>query len=175
MLEWAIALDLRNDNPCDRVMPVLGPENDIVTHRLALPHKEVASAIEAVRKSGSAQPAVKLAFEFLVLTETRSGEVRLTTWDMGQDRHGRRGVDGLGRTDEGEAGAPRVAVRVGVGDPHVARMLDEGNRLVFPMRSGKAISMSTLLKMLQHHRIAGAVRVSFDRVPRRADCDVDLS
>ena len=26
-------------------------------------------------------PAIKLAFEFLVLTEARSGEVRLTTWD----------------------------------------------------------------------------------------------
>ena len=36
VLEWAIAMDLRNDNPCDRVLPVLGPQNDIVTHRLAL-------------------------------------------------------------------------------------------------------------------------------------------
>ena len=68
VLEWAIAMDLRNDNPCDRVLPVLGPQNDIVTHRLALPHKDVAAAIETVRSSGSGQPAVKLAFEFLVLT-----------------------------------------------------------------------------------------------------------
>ena len=75
VLEWAIAMDLRNDNPCDRVLPVLGPQNDIVTHRLALPHKDVAAAIETVR-AGSAQPAVKLAFEFLVLTAARSGEVR---------------------------------------------------------------------------------------------------
>ena len=35
VLEWAIAMDLRNDNPCDRVLPVLGPQNDIVQHRLA--------------------------------------------------------------------------------------------------------------------------------------------
>ena len=48
VLEWAIALDMRNDNPCDRVLPVLGPQNDIVTHRLALPHKDVAAAIETV-------------------------------------------------------------------------------------------------------------------------------
>ena len=81
VLEWAIALDMRNDNPCDRVLPVLGPQNDVVTHRLALPHKEVAAAIETVRDSKSAQPAVKLAFEFLVLTAARSGEVRLATWD----------------------------------------------------------------------------------------------
>ena len=80
VLEWAIAMDLRNDNPCDRVLPVLGPQNDIVTHRLALPHKDVAAAIETVPASGLTQPVVKLAFEFLVLTAPRSREVRLAAW-----------------------------------------------------------------------------------------------
>ena len=74
-----MAMDLRNDNPCDRVLPVLGPQHDIVTHRRALPHKDVATAIETVRASTSAQP--ELAFEFLVLTAARSGEVRRATWD----------------------------------------------------------------------------------------------
>ena len=37
---------------------------------------------------------------------------------------------------------------------NAARTLDESNRLVFPMPSGKAISMSTLSKMLEYHRIA---------------------
>ena len=76
VLEWTIAMDLRNDNPCDRVLPVLGPQNDIVSHRLALPHKDAAGAIEAVQKSASVAGTVKLAFEFLVLTAARSGEVR---------------------------------------------------------------------------------------------------
>ena len=58
---------------------VLGPQNDIVKHMQALPHKDVAAAVETVRASRSAQPAVKLAFEFLVLTAARSGEVRLAT------------------------------------------------------------------------------------------------
>ena len=60
---------------------VLDPQNDIVTHRQALPHKDVAAAIATMRASASAQPAVKLAFEFLVLTAARSGEVKLATWD----------------------------------------------------------------------------------------------
>ena len=81
VLEWAIALDMRSDNPCDRVAPVLGPQNDIVTHHQALAHKDVAEAIEMVRASKSAQPAVKLAFELLVLTAARSAEVRLATWE----------------------------------------------------------------------------------------------
>ena len=81
VLEWAIAMDLRHDNPCDRVLPVLGPQNDIVQHWLALPHKDVAAAIATVRASASAAPAIKLAFEVLVLTAARSGDVRLATWD----------------------------------------------------------------------------------------------
>ena len=62
-------------------MPVLGTQNDIVTHRQALPHKDVATAIETVRDSRSAQPSVRLAFEFLVLTAARSAEARLATWE----------------------------------------------------------------------------------------------
>ena len=37
--------------------------------------KDVAAAIRTVRDSKSAQPAVRLAFEFLVLAVARSGEV----------------------------------------------------------------------------------------------------
>ena len=80
VLEWAVAMEMRMDNPCDRVLPVLGPQGDIVQHMQALHHKDVAAAIETVR-AGSAAPAVKLALEFLVLTAARSGEVRLATWD----------------------------------------------------------------------------------------------
>ena len=80
VLEWAIAMNLRNDNPADRVRPVLGPQRNIVQHRQALPHREVAAALATVRASRQ-KPAVRLAFEFLVLTAARSGEVRLATWD----------------------------------------------------------------------------------------------
>ena len=70
-------MNLRNDNPCSRVEPVLGPgpQRNIVQHMRALPHREVAAAVATVRASRE-QPAVRLAFEFLVLTASRSGEVR---------------------------------------------------------------------------------------------------
>ena len=115
VLEWGIALDMRNDNPCDRVVPVLGPQNDIVTHRQALPHKDVAAAIETVRDSGSAQPAVRLAFEFLVLTAARSGEVRLATWDE-IDTAGAVWTVPAARM-KGEARAPGPALRPGAWSP----------------------------------------------------------
>ena len=80
VLEWAIAMNLRSDNPADRVRPVLGPQRNIVEHMRALPHRQVAAAVATVRAS-SEKPADKLAFEFLVLTAARSGEVRFAAWD----------------------------------------------------------------------------------------------
>lgn len=48
-------------------------------HRRALPYAEVASCIEAVTGSGAGL-ATKLALALLVLTASRSGEVRLAAW-----------------------------------------------------------------------------------------------
>ena len=49
VLEWAVAMELRINNPCDRIGPVLGPQRDVVEHLQALPHREVATAIRTVR------------------------------------------------------------------------------------------------------------------------------
>ena len=75
VLEWAVAMNWRRDNPCDRLLPVLGPQHDVVEHRKALPHREVAAAVETVR---AARPGKvdTLAFEFLVLTVARGGSWR---------------------------------------------------------------------------------------------------
>ena len=152
VLEWAVAMDLRNDNPCDRVLPVLGPQNDIVQHRLALPDKDVAATVETVRASASAAPAIKLAFEFLVLTAARSGEVRLATWAE-MDTAGRVWTIPAARMKaKREHRVPLCRRAVEILD--AARTLGAGKSLVFPMRSGKPIPMSTPPKMLQYHGIA---------------------
>ena len=151
VLEWAIALDMRNDNPCDRVVPVLGPQNDIVTHRQALPHKDVAAAIETVR-NGSAQPAVRLAFEFLVLTAARSGEVRLATWDEIDTTGAEWTVPATRMKAKREHRVPLSGRALEVLD--AARGIGDGKRLVFPMRSGRSIATSTFPKMLQYHEVA---------------------
>ena len=75
VMEWAVALNYRDDNPCSRIGPVLGPQQDLVRHMRALPHRDVAAVVEKVR-AAKAAATVKLAFEFLVLTAARSGEVR---------------------------------------------------------------------------------------------------
>ena len=80
VLEWSIAMEHRSDNPCARVGPVLGKQRKVVRHMRALPHRDVAAAVGTVRASRARQP-VKLAFEFVVVTAARSGEVRLATWE----------------------------------------------------------------------------------------------
>ena len=87
VLEWAVAMEFRMDNPCDRIGPVLGPQQDVTEHMQALPHREVAAVIRRVRAS-AAVPAAKLALEFLVLTAARWGEVRWAEWEE-IDRDGR--------------------------------------------------------------------------------------
>ena len=151
VLEWAIALDMRNDNPCDRVLPVLGPQNDIVTHRQALHHRDVATAVETVR-AGSAQPAVKLAFEFLVLTATRSGEARGAQWAEIDTTDHVWTLSAQRMKAKREHRVPLCGRALEILD--AARALGDGNPFVFPMRSGRPISASTLLKMLNDLRIA---------------------
>ena len=55
---------------------------DLASHhdRRALPHGEVSAALAKVRDSES-HAGVRLALEFMVLTATRSNEVRGATWD----------------------------------------------------------------------------------------------
>ncbi len=151
VLEWAIALDMRNDNACDRVLPVLGPQNDIVTHRQALPHRDVAAAIGTVR-AGSAQPAVKLAFEFLILTASRSGEVRGAQWAEIDTTDRVWTLSALRMKAKREHRVPLCGRALEI--LAAARTLGDANPLVFPMRSGRPMSASTLLKMLNDLRIA---------------------
>ena len=80
VLEWAVAMEFRIDNPCDRIGPVLGPQQDVTEHMQALPHREVAAVILKVRASAAVGTA-KLALEFLVLTAARWGEVRWAEWE----------------------------------------------------------------------------------------------
>ena len=102
--------------------------------------------------SGSAQPAVKLAFEFLGLTAARSGEVRLATWDEIDTAGAVWTISAERMKAKREHRVPLCSRALEVLD--AARTLGGGNQLVFPMRSDKAISASTLPKMLQYQRIA---------------------
>ena len=70
-MQWAVAMEFRTDNPCDRIRVTLDRQRDVVQHMRALSHRDVAAALETVQAS-RATTAAKLAFEFLVLTVARS-------------------------------------------------------------------------------------------------------
>lgn len=77
VLDWAKASGYRKgDNPVDGVRLVLEKVSRPVKHHAALPHPQVASFIAALRGAEASELA-RLAFEFLVLTATRTIEVRL--------------------------------------------------------------------------------------------------
>ena len=80
VMKWAVAEGYRDDNPAgDAIGAALPKPTQQVVHQKALPFAEVGAALAAIRETG-AWPATKLAFEFLTLTATRSGEVRQATW-----------------------------------------------------------------------------------------------
>ena len=80
VMKWAVAQGFRADNPAgDMLGRALGRQADVTRHMRALPHREVAAA--HVVQDSHTGIITKLAFEFLVLTTARSGEIRLATWD----------------------------------------------------------------------------------------------
>ena len=81
VMKWAIAQGHRPDNPAGDALSAALPNNaGPHRHHRALPYAEVGAALARVRDSG-AHPGTVLAFEFLVLTGARSGEVRNARWE----------------------------------------------------------------------------------------------
>lgn len=80
VFKWATANGWRIDNPAETITKAL-PKHDRskTVHRKALPYDQVGGAINRVRNSDAGM-ATKLAFEFLVLTATRSTETREAVW-----------------------------------------------------------------------------------------------
>ena len=108
VMKCAIAQGHRPDNPAGDALSAALPNNaGPRRHQRALPHAEVGAALARVRASG-AHAGTVLAFELLVLTAARSGEVRNARWEE-FDREG-GGVDGARRAHEGRARAPGAAL-----------------------------------------------------------------
>ena len=67
-------------SPTVGVATVLGSGKRKLEHHPAMPYTDVPAFVADLRSLGG-WPATRLAFEFLILTASRSGEVRLATWD----------------------------------------------------------------------------------------------
>ena len=158
IMKWAVAQGYREDNPAGDAISAALPKNSVRRqHQKALPHGQVAEALRRVRGS-KAHRATSLAFEFLVLTACRSGEVRGARWDE---------VDGDAATwtVPSERMKAKLDHRVPLSRPavavlHEARKLSDRSGLVFPSPTGRVLSDSTLSKLLRELGV-GAVPHGF--------------
>ena len=152
VMKWAVAKGYRPDNPAGDAMAQALPRQTVVRrHMRALPHGEVAGAIQTIRASRASTPA-KLAFEFMVLTAARSGEGRLATWDEMDLDAAVWMVPGARMKAKRDHRVPLSGQAVAL--LHDARRLSVGTGLVFPSPRGKPLSDMTLSKLLKELGIA---------------------
>lgn len=152
VLEWAVAANLRTDNPARAVARARPRANAGATdHYAALPHAEVAGALARVAAS-NAHPALKGAFRLQVLTALRPGEARLADWSE-IDLAKATWVIPAGRMKDSNRGDHRIPL-----SPQAVEVLRAaGPRkagLVFRMKTGNAPSDSSVRKLLDRLGIA---------------------
>ncbi len=151
VMDWAVAMEYRADNPCDRLGPVLGPQQDLVEHMRALPHGEVAGAIQKMWCSGATQ-AVKLGFEFLVLTAARSGEVRGARWDEIDLEARVWKLPARRMKSRREHRVPLCGRAVEILE--AARLLEGGrSQIVFASQGGRPFSITRLPRLLHNLKV----------------------
>ena len=81
VLTWSIAQNWRTDNPADKmIVKALPKQTKKLNHRKSMSYEDVGSFIRTVQNS-NALITTKLALEFLILTATRSNEVRTAKWE----------------------------------------------------------------------------------------------
>lgn len=147
VMKWAIAQGWRQDNPAGNIEQALPKTLKVQQHRKALGYDEAAQCILAVKSSGAGL-ATKLAFEFLVLTAARSGEVREAVWaEIDVERK------------VWEVPADRMKMkrphRVPLSAPAVeileqAKALSDGKGFVFPgAKHGRPLSDMTISKLVK--------------------------
>ncbi len=148
--KWAIAQGLRADNPANQNIAAGLPKLSTKEHHRALSFGEVGGALQTVRNSG-AWLGTKLAFQFLVLTAARSGEVRLSTWSEIDLKVALWTIPADRMKSGREHRVPLSADAMSVLER--ARELSDGTGLIFPSSRGKTLTDSTISKLLRENRI----------------------
>ena len=140
-------------SPCIGIVQALGgTRHRVVQHHQALPYEEVPAFVEVLRACSS-RPITKYAFEFLVLTATRSGETRGAAWSEVDESRAlwvipARRMKGT-RQDRREFRVPlsrrclEILAQV--------RAINGGNALIFcNPGTGKALSVNAFTMLLRH-------------------------
>jgi integrase len=152
VLDWAKAAGYRaGENPVDGVAKGFPRQPDRANHHAALPYAEIPKFVRRLRDNDASEPA-RLAFEFLILTATRTNEVLEATWRE-VDRRVALWIVPPGRMKSGREHrvplSPRcleILVR--------AKELASGSDFIFPGRSvSKPLSDMVFLMMLRRMQL----------------------
>ena len=146
IINWAISKDFVTEDPMPRATIGLVKPAPSKGHRKALAYSMVNKLVEEL-KASNASPATKLSLELLILTASRSGEIRNALWSE---------VDLQSRI--WTIPAHRMKMRrdhlVPLSDRALeimieAKQLNPGSDLVFQSPRGKALSDMTLSKFVK--------------------------
>jgi integrase len=144
-------------SPCIGIAQELGVAHLKVEHHRALPYSEVPAFLKTLLACNS-DPITKLAFEWLILTATRSGETRGAQWDEIDIKKALWTIPERrmkGRREHVVPLPPRCLQIL-----KTARALNVGSELLFPgPRTGEELSDMTLTKVLRDIEIADRATV----------------
>ena len=151
IMQWAMAKNYRETNPVDAVTIMLPKSEREQRHHDSVPYEKVGAVLAQIRGART-HPTTKLAFEFLILTATRSSETRLARLEE-IDRDKRVWVIPPSRTKTSQE------FRI----PLSSRAMDiveeveayKTNALLFPSVRQGVMSGATLTKLCKDLRISG--------------------
>ena len=155
---WAQAHGFIQHNPAGEAIDGALPKVSAVKeHHRALPHAEVAAALDTIEESGASLSA-KLALRFTILTAARSGEVRDATWEEID-------MDARTWTVPKSRMKAKAEHRVPLSDAAMAvleraRGLGDGTGLVFPSPYGRGKALSNRAPMILLESVGLAERTT---------------
>ena len=155
VMKWAVAQGYRQDNPAGDALGAALPKNGVAKkHHRALPQTEVGSAIATIRAS-RAYWATVAALEFVILTASRSGEVRHARWNEVDLATATWAVpaDRMKMKREHRVPLSSRALQILA----EAREMADGSGLIFPSVRGLPLSDGTLSKLVREHGIPAVV------------------
>jgi integrase len=146
VFDWAKASGYRSgDNPVDGVTKVLPRMRPAANHHAALPYAQVPAFLRLLHDADAGESA-KLAFEFLILTATRTSEVVEARWDE-IDRHTKTWTIPPERIKAGREHRVPLSLH-GLELLNRAEALADGGPYVFPSRSPKKPLSNMVFLML---------------------------
>ncbi|MDA8687544.1 integrase arm-type DNA-binding domain-containing protein [bacterium] len=150
VFKWCIAKRWRLDDPADiAIVQALPRQSKKIMHRKSISYNEVANFIEII-KASSAGHSTKLGLEFLILTATRSGEVRKASWNE---------IDGSIWTIPAERMKAGVIHRIPLPARcieilNLARQISKGSKYIFEgTQANKPLSENTFNKLIKELKL----------------------